>query len=166
MSRLDSFIRRLEAQRVCLNHAAALIRDLPGPILELGLGNGRTYHHLCVILPDRAIFAFDRELAAHPGSIPPKDRLILGDLMVTLAEVNDRFRRSVALAHLDFGTGDAVASGCIAQRLTADLAPLIRPGGVIVSEPALEVSGWNTLPLPAGVEPGRYHLYQAGFAAS
>ncbi|MGH6887075.1 MAG: class I SAM-dependent methyltransferase, partial [Geminicoccales bacterium] len=46
MSRLDSFIRRLEAQRACLDLAAARIADLPGPVLELGLGNGRTYDHL------------------------------------------------------------------------------------------------------------------------
>ena len=43
MSRLDSFIRRLEAQRSCLETAVALVADLPGPILELGLGNGRTF---------------------------------------------------------------------------------------------------------------------------
>ena len=46
MSRLDSFIRRLEAQRACLDRAAALIAGIDGAVLELGLGNGRTYDHL------------------------------------------------------------------------------------------------------------------------
>jgi hypothetical protein len=36
MSRLDSFIRRLEAQRACLNLAATLIDGLDGAVLELG----------------------------------------------------------------------------------------------------------------------------------
>ena len=51
MSRLDSFIRRLEAQRACLDLAARLIEGLEGEILELGLGNGRTYDHLRQLLP-------------------------------------------------------------------------------------------------------------------
>ena len=51
MSRLDSFIRRLEAQRACLALAAGRIGGLPGPVLELGLGNGRTYDHLRELLP-------------------------------------------------------------------------------------------------------------------
>ena len=38
MSRLDSFIRRLEAQRACLNNAAQLIAGVPGNVLEFGLG--------------------------------------------------------------------------------------------------------------------------------
>ena len=53
MSRLDSFIRRLEAQRACLNRAADTIRGIDGIVLELGLGNGRTYDHLRALFPDR-----------------------------------------------------------------------------------------------------------------
>jgi hypothetical protein len=45
-SRLDSFIRRLEAQRACLDWAAQEIAAVPGEVVELGLGNGRTYDHL------------------------------------------------------------------------------------------------------------------------
>ena len=51
MSRLDSVIRRLRAQQACLERAAALIRGLPGPVFEWGLGNGRTYDHLCQLCP-------------------------------------------------------------------------------------------------------------------
>ena len=56
MSRLESFIRRVTAQRDCLNMAKELVVDVPGPILELGLGNGRTYDHLRELFPDREIF--------------------------------------------------------------------------------------------------------------
>ena len=52
MSRLDSFIRRLQAQRACLSEAAAQIRGVDGFVLELGLGNGRTFDHLREICAD------------------------------------------------------------------------------------------------------------------
>src|SRR5690606_39857021 len=86
MSRLDSFIRRLEAQRACLGLAAAMIHALPGPVLELGLGNGRTYDHLRELLPEREIFVFEREVNAHPDCIPDAAHLILGDVRATLPQ--------------------------------------------------------------------------------
>jgi hypothetical protein len=46
MSRLDSFIRRLTAQRDILNSIVDLVGETQGPVLEFGLGNGRTYDHL------------------------------------------------------------------------------------------------------------------------
>ncbi len=70
MSRLDSFIRRALAQRDCLGDAARLIDGLPGPVIELGLGNGRTYGHLRTLLPAREIFVFDRQVMAHPDCVP------------------------------------------------------------------------------------------------
>ncbi len=84
MSRLDSFIRRLEAQRACLDRAAALISGLDGIVLELGLGNGRTYDHLRTLFPDREIHVCERQVAAHPDCVPPPEFLILGDMRETL----------------------------------------------------------------------------------
>src|SRR5260221_10812459 len=125
MSRLDSFIRRLEAQRACLDRAAALIGDVargvPGPVLEFGLGNGRTFDHLRERLPGRDIFVFEREVAAHPDCVPAPDRLISGDLRQTLPAARARFAAAAALAHLDIATGDVAAS----RHLAADLAPLL-----------------------------------------
>ena len=66
MSRLDLFIDRMLSQRACIDHAVQRIADMPGPVLELGLGNGRTYHHLRERLPKREICVFDREIASHP----------------------------------------------------------------------------------------------------
>jgi len=40
MSRLDSMLRRLTAQRDGLNWAAEQITDVPGDALDMGLGNG------------------------------------------------------------------------------------------------------------------------------
>jgi S-adenosyl-L-methionine methyltransferase len=52
MTRLDSAIRRLTAQRDLLDWASEEIAP-GGLVLELGLGNGRTYDHLRDRLPGR-----------------------------------------------------------------------------------------------------------------
>jgi hypothetical protein len=160
MSRLDSFIRRLEAQRACLDRAAELIGDLDGFVLELGLGNGRTYDHLRSLLPDRAIYVCERQVAAHPLCVPPREMLILGDMRETLGAARDRLGGRVALAHLDAATGDAAASAAVAAQLTPSLVPLLCAGAVLVAGLSIDCPDLETLPLPDGVAPGRYHLYR------
>ena len=161
MSRLDSFIRRLQAQRACLDHAVDLIRDLPGPVLELGLGNGRTYDHLRERLPQREIYAFDRQVAAHPDCIPPARFLIIGEVRETLPQARTRIGATVALVHADLGSGDAEATRRQAAELAPLIADLLRPGGIIVSDQALSTPRLQPLELPAGVKPGRYFVYGA-----
>lgn len=160
MSRLDSFIRRISAQRDCLEVAAALIAALPGPVLELGLGNGRTFDHLRSLLPDREIFVFDRVLNAHPSSIPDAAHLLLGDFRDTLPGLVTRFRGRVALAHGDFGSGDKIATDRLAAAVARLVAPLMAPGGVVASDQPLVAAGWSALPLPDGVPAERYFLYR------
>src|SRR3970282_2004657 len=84
VSRLDSFIRRLKAQRACIDAAVEMIAALEAPVFELGLGNGRTYDHLRDRLEGREIFVFERCLAAHPACIPDAAHLFLGDIHDTL----------------------------------------------------------------------------------
>jgi hypothetical protein len=160
VSRLDSFIRRLEAQRACLGLAARLIRDLEGDVLEMGLGNGRTYDHLRQLLPDRRIYVCERRLAAHPACVPPAELLILGDMRETLPIIAARLGNRVALAHFDAGSGDEAANRAQAALLGPLFAPLLRPGGMLVSDPAFTLDGFEPLPLPAAVAPGRYHMYR------
>jgi hypothetical protein len=162
MSRLDSFIRRMMAQRACLDRAADLIKDVPGPLLELGLGNGRTYDHMRELMPRREIYVFEREVAAHSDCIPPSDYLILGDARETLPMMWDRLPHAAALAHIDMGTGDVAANLRLVGELAPLLAPLLRTAAVVASEPPIELPGWLALPLPIGVRDGRYHLYRAG----
>jgi hypothetical protein len=161
MSRLDSVIRRLEAQRACLNRAAEMIHDLPGPVLELGLGNGRTYDHLREILPEREIFVFERRVAAHPDCVPDAAHLLLGDIHQTLPAAVARFGPSVALVHSDMGTGDAESNRRLAGFLAARLPGLLRPGGVVISDQDVSLEGCAALALPEGVKPGRYFIFQA-----
>jgi len=161
VSRLDSFIRRLQAQRACLDHAVELIRELPGPVLELGLGNGRTYDHLRERLPERDIFVCDRQVAAHPDCIPPARFLIIGDARETLPEARARLGAAVALIHADLGSGDDEANRRQATELAPLIAGLLLPGGIVVSDQAFVTPRLRLLELPAGVKPGRYFLYRA-----
>lgn len=161
MSRLDSFIRRLQAQRACLDQAIELIRELPGPILELGLGNGRTYDHLRERLPGREIYVCDRQVAAHPDCIPPARFLIIGDVRETLPGAREFIGDAVSLVHADLGSGDQEASRRQAAQLAPIIAGLLRPAGVVVSDQELAAPRLEPLDLPSNVKPGRYFLYRA-----
>jgi hypothetical protein len=160
VSRLDSFIRRLEAQRACLDHAAELVHGVAGAVFELGLGNGRTYDHLRELFPDRPIFVCERRVAAHPDCVPPTELLLLGDMRETLPMARGQLGGRIALAHLDPGTGDVAASRTLAQELTPLIVPLLCRGAILVSEPPLASPDLAALPLPAGVDAGRYYLYR------
>ena len=162
MSRLDSFIRRLEAQRACLNWAAEAIAGLKGPVLELGLGNGRTYDHLRERLKEREIFVFERRVAAHPGAIPDAAHLILGDFRETLPSALKRIGNRAALAHCDVGSADEAASRALAAQIAPLLAPLMAAGGIVLGDQPMAQPDWAALPLPDGVAPGRYHIYRVG----
>ena len=165
MSRLDSVIRRLEAQRACLDHAAKLVAALPGPALEIGLGNGRTYDHLRGLLPGRPIFAFDRQVAAHPDCVPDEAHMVVGDFRQTLPPAAIRLGAPAALAHCDIGSGDVEATAALAAWLAPALLPLLREGAVAASDQPLDAPGLAPLPLPRGVAAGRYHLYRKERAA-
>jgi hypothetical protein len=160
VSRLDSFIRRLEAQRACLDRAAALIADLPGPVLEFGLGNGRSYDHLRARLPGRDIYVLDRHVAAHPDCIPPADRLLLGDFRNTAPAAARRFAGQAALIHADLGSGDEAASRALAELLRPDWLALLQDGGILVSDQPAFSAGLVVLELPAGVASGRYFFFR------
>jgi len=137
-----------------------LIAGVDGVVFELGLGNGRTYDHLRENLPDREIYVFERQPAAHRDSMPPPHRLLLGDMRVTLAAARARFEDSVALAHFDAGSGEPAANRKLADTVLPLLVPLLRTDAVLVSDPEFDMPGLTALPLPAGVPPGRYHMYR------
>ncbi len=158
MSRLDSYIRRLVAQRDILNHVATDL-DLPrdGPILEIGLGNGRTYDHLRELFPARRIVAFDRALAAHASSVPPEADLVLGEIRDTARAFAGG---GAALVHVDIGTGypdrDAVTLTWLPDLVASALAGEgVAASGLPLDHPALQA-----LPLPPGIAAERYFLYR------
>jgi hypothetical protein len=158
MSRLHSFIHRVQAQRACLDAAADMIRAIPGIALELGLGNGRTYDHLREILPGREIFVFDREIAAHPDCRPDVDHAFLGDFRETLPRAARQLGRHVALIHGDIGSGNKEATAALARAVAPLLPPFLLPGALIVSDQRLEVPGAVPVDLPEDLPAGRYHM--------
>lgn len=160
MSRLESHIRRLLAQRDCINHVAPLIRDLPGPILELGLGSGRTFDHLRTVFPERDIFVFDRELDSHPASRPDERHFVQGDFRTTLPNALARMGRQAALAHCDIGSHDVAASRALAAVVAPLVERLLLPGAIVLSDQDMSAAGWQALPLPESVLEGRYYIYR------
>jgi len=160
MSRLDSMINRLVAQRSILDHAAALISDVPGPVLELGLGNGRTFDHLRENLADREIFVFERKITASPRSIPDSDHVILGEIRDTLPFCRPRVGDAAALIHADLSNGDPTDDLARKAWLSPMIAELSGPGSVVVCGHELDLPDFEALPLPEGIRPGRYYLYR------
>ena len=161
MSRLDSFIRRALAQRDCLGDAARQIADLPGPVIELGLGNGRTYDHLRTVLPAREIFVFDRQVMAHPDCVPDARHFFLGDFHATLPGAMTRLGAPVALLHGDIGSGNVAKTAVLATWLAPVIRRLLTPGAVVVCDQPLLDAGLQALETPLSVQAERYFMYRA-----
>lgn len=158
MSRLESMRRRLSAQIDGLNWAAEFVADLPGDVLELGLGNGRTYDHLREQMPMRRIWVIDRVLQPHPSCIPPEDCFLLGEADQMLTELAGRGTK-MALAHYDFGFGVKELDVEEGARLSPLIAPLMQSGGLVVSQQPL--TGFNQIKGPDTIDPDRYLFYRA-----
>ncbi len=162
MSRLDSFIARMQAQRDCLNFLKPSVDGVSGAILEVGLGNGRTYDHLRDLFPGRDIYVFERQVAAHPDCIPPRNRLFLGDAREALPRAARQLGASAALIHSDLGTGDHEANMAMGKWLGSALDALAGTGGYVLANQPLEVLRWRRLAEPPGVPTDRYFLYRVG----
>ncbi|MCX8280971.1 hypothetical protein OSJ77_12275 [Phyllobacterium sp. 0TCS1.6C] len=157
MSRLDSFIRRMTAQRDVLNHISGKVRKIDGPIIELGLGNGRTFDHLRELFPDRRIIAFDRAVASHKSSTPDAENLVIGEI----CESGARFHGiDAALVHADIGTGYDAKDAVTLTWLPGLAAHMLAPGGIVASGLPLVHPWLEQLPLPSSVKAGRYFLYR------
>lgn len=159
-SRLDRMIARLTTQRACLRLAATLIADLPGPVVELGLGKARTYDHLVRLLPERAVYAFDRGIHCPPDAVPPADRLVLGEFDHTLPGARDRLGGAPVLVHVDMGTADRAGDAGPAGRVGAMLADLVAPGGMVVADREVGLGAWEALPLPEDAGDWPYFIWR------
>jgi trans-aconitate methyltransferase len=157
MSRLQAMIYRVTAQRDLLDHIADHLTLPEGPVLELGLGNGRTFSHLQTRFADRRLIAFDRTLGAHQGSHPDGDDLILGEISVTAEQF---VGKNAALVHADIGKGYADKDAITLKWLPQLVAGLLAPGGIAVSGLPLVHANLQPLPMPASVENAYYFLYR------
>jgi hypothetical protein len=160
LTRLDRAIRRLKAQRTCLDWAVAEVSAIPGIVLELGLGNGRSFDHLRARMPERDIYVFERNPQAHPDSTPAPERLIIGNLEDTLPAARARFEGKAALIHSDIGTGDDERNRRFAEWLGPHILPLLAPGAILASDQMLPALADIRIPPPEGVGEDRYFIYR------
>ena len=164
MSRLDSFIRRMQAQRLVLNHVAAVLaargETFVGPVLELGLGNGRTYDHMREQFPGRRIVAFDRANVANPASCPAADDLILGEIQQTGAAYARQHGATAVMAHADLGNGIAADDAVLAAWQAPLAHALVRRDGLVLTSTELHHPDLAVQPLPPDVPAGRYFIYR------
>jgi len=158
MSRLESMRRRLTAQIDGINWAAKVISDLRGDVLELGLGNGRTYDHLRQQMPQRSIWVVDRVLQCHPSCVPPEEFFLQGDALEVLPALAERGKK-IALAHYDFGHGVKELDMAEGAQLSPFIQPLMVPGGLVVSQQPLV--GFEQISGPDTIDPERYLFYRA-----
>jgi len=157
VSELDMLIRRLMAQRASIERAADLVATLEGPAIVLGLGDGAALDHLCEVVRKRGVIVFDRGPIADGAAGQAAER-VEGDPRETLPRSWERLKRSAALVLINFPITDETR---LAAEVAPLVAPILRPGAVVVSEIALELPGWEKLAVPEGVREGRHHLYRA-----
>lgn len=164
-SALERFAGRLIGQRAYLAEAARRIAGLPGPVFEIGLGKGRTYDHLRRLLPDRAIYCFDREHHAPPEESPPAEFLVIGEIQATLPALARRLGAKCALAHCDIGTRKPERDMAFARYLAAALPGAMAPGGIVLGDRPMESPRLERLPAPDyarpdGIAAWPYYFYR------
>jgi len=162
MSRLESAINRLIAQKTLLEHVAGLIGETPGTVFELGLGNGRTYDHLRQIFPQREIFAFDRAIRAHAGCIPDAEHMIVGDMRDTLRLCHPRIPAAPVLVHVDMGAGDPTADLATREWISPLVAGWTAEGGYVVTDRPLELPGYEEVARPEQAPASPHLIYRRG----
>jgi hypothetical protein len=150
MSELDRMISRLVTQRACLDHAADALADVPGAVLEVGLGKARTFDHLRGAFPGRDLYAFDFEVHAPKRLVPDAASLFLGDFRETLVRAHRELGRCAALVHADIGSRDRAADAMLAAEVAPMIAALTVTGGMVLTDREMDV-GWEALALPDGV---------------
>jgi len=157
VSRLDSFLRRLTAQQVCLGVCVGLVEAVPGPIWELGLGSGRSYDHLCHLFPDRDIQVFEHRVSEDAAGLVPPDQMIIGDMRETLAKMAGLADTGPAFVHADIGSGNDIVDAELANFLGGMLPAVMAPGGIVAADRPLP-GKLTPLPLPGGIAARRYFL--------
>jgi len=157
MSRLDSMMRRLAAQRDGLEWGLKEVQGLDGDVVDMGLGNGRTYDHLREVASGRRIWVIDRILQCHPSCIPPEQDFLQGEAEEMLKKLAASGAK-IIMAHYDFGFGEKEKDVAEAARLSPMIADIMAPGGVLVSGQPLV--GFSQVRGPETVSPDRYCFYR------
>ncbi len=127
-------------------------------MIELGLGNGRTYDHLREKLPGRRIIAFDRVCAANlqvdAAGLRPRSWAKSPRPRASFVGIN------AALVHADIGSGYDDLDELNLRWLPGLTVELLAPGGIAASGVMLDHPELHPLPIPASVPSDRYFLYR------
>ncbi|WP_223424816.1 class I SAM-dependent methyltransferase [Tateyamaria pelophila] len=158
MSRLESMRRRLTAQIDGINWAADQIKGIDGDVLEMGLGNGRTYDHLRQEIKGRRIWVIDRILECHPSCVPPEADFLQGEAEDILQRMAGEGKQ-MALAHYDFGFGVKELDVQEGAKLSPFIAAVMVSGGLVLSQQPLV--GLEQISGPETIAPDRYLFFRA-----
>lgn len=161
ISRLEKTLFRLQSQQACLAYAFSEIAGRPGPVVELGLGLGRTFDHLRRHLPERDIHVFDRVNKAYEDCQPESAFLHLGEIEETLPALANQLAGKVVLANSDLGSHDRELNRIVAAMSARLLPPVMAAGGIVMSDLPLPLDGFQSVRLPPGALEGSYYLYRA-----
>ncbi|MDR6951012.1 hypothetical protein J2X65_000355 [Ancylobacter sp. 3268] len=159
-SRLEKTLFRLQSQHACLAWAFEEISGRAGPVVELGLGLGRTFDHLRRHLGGRTIYVFDRVNTAYPECQPDPAFLFLGEIEETLPALHQSLEGKVVLANSDLGSFDKESNRRVAAMSGRLLPSVMAPGGIIMSDLPLNLVGCEQVDLPPGAQQGCYYLYR------
>ncbi|ATG42326.1 class I SAM-dependent methyltransferase [Phaeobacter sp. BS52] len=159
-TRLDLFIDRMVSQRACLDAAITQTAGRTEPVFELGLGNGRTFHHMRERIRDRDVYVFERAVASHPDSTPAEHLTILGDVRETLPAARTRFPAGASLIHADLGGHNREKNDAFARMISPLIEPLLAIDGLMVSSDRMYFDTLAEQPLPEGAVPGRCFIYR------
>ena len=86
--------------------------------------------------------------------------LIVGDFRETLPAFAARHAGRIALVHADIGSGDEAATAALARWLGPAMAPLLRPGAIVLADQKMVIGGSRPQDLPPGVPQNRYFIYR------
>jgi S-adenosylmethionine-dependent methyltransferase len=160
MSRLDLFIDRMVSQRACLDFAIDDTAAMNGPVFELGLGNGRTFHHMRERIQGRDIYVFERAVGSHPDSTPEEEFTILGDVRETLVQTLEKMGPVASLIHADLGGHNRAKNDAFARVVSPLVEPMLAKGGLMVASDRMYFETLKEVALPEGAVPERCFIYR------
>jgi S-adenosyl-L-methionine methyltransferase len=160
MSRLDLFIDRMVSQRACLDFAIDDTAAMSGPVFELGLGNGRTFHHMRERIVGRDIYVFERAVGSHPDSTPDEAFTILGDVRDTLVQTLEKMGPMASLIHADLGGHNRAKNDAFARLVSPLVEPLLAEGALMVASDRMYFEGLSEVALPEHAVPERCFIYR------
>lgn len=160
ITQLEKTYYRLQAQILSLNWAFEQIEKIPGVILEIGLGLGRTYQYIRTHLPEREIIVFERNVHSYDACTPPAGDIITGDIFSTLVSNAYRFKNNTALIHSDLGSFNKAANRKKSALLSQNLSPCLTENAIVLSDLPLDLPDCAALDLPGNARKESYYIYK------